>query len=270
MKSPVQARRKHQLIYHYTSQDGLLGIIQEKILRVSSIRHLNDSAEFIYAIEIVRSWLTSYGESDPTWEEFIERMPKYFDIVKEVDCQVGSFSEERDQLSQWRAYTGGGVGYSIGFDFGMLKAFADAQGFELIRCLYKRDEHNELADRVVKKVQKTLNEHSVDGALAVCAHEVLGIAPRVKHPSFAEEREWRLTREVNLEEKVKLRPGKSMLVPYGEFKFMDEHGNTPVAEIVVGPTPHMDLSKRSVERLLLANDMGHVPIIESAVPFRNW
>jgi len=47
-----QASPKPKTIYHYTSQEGLLGIIQEGLLRVSSIRHLNDSAELIYAIEI--------------------------------------------------------------------------------------------------------------------------------------------------------------------------------------------------------------------------
>ena len=272
MNPPSQAPRRPQTIYHYTSQEGLLGIIQEGILRVSSIRHLNDSAELIYAIEIVSSWLTSHGEDGPGWEEFIERMPKYFDLVKEADCHVGSFSQERDQLSQWRAYTGGGVGYSIGFDFGMLRSFAEAQKFELVRCFYTQDEHNVLADGVASRIQKALDQHSVDTALALCAHHVLRIAPRVKHPSFAEEKEWRLTKEVGHEEKekVKFRAGKSMLVPYGEFMFVDEADNTPITEIVVGPTPHMELSKRSVERLLRAHDMGHVPIIDSAVPFRNW
>jgi hypothetical protein len=200
-------------------------------------------------------------------------MPKHFELLKEVDCHVGSFSQECDQLSQWRAYTGGGVGYSIGFNFGMLKSFADEQKYELARCFYTQSEHNVLADGVVTKIKKTLADQSVDIALAVCAHEVLRFAPRVKHPSFSEEQEWRLTKEVGTEEgegQVKFRAGKSMLVPYGQFGLRDEYDNTPITEIVVGPTPHMDLSKRSVERLLLTHDMGHVAIIESTVPFRNW
>ena len=269
----MQTLSKPRTIYHYTSQEGLLGIIHEGILRVSSIRHLNDAAELIHATEIMRTRLETFSDDHPlSWDEFIEHLPTYLELVKESDCYVGSFSQERDQLSQWRAYTGGGVGYSIGFNFGMLKDFADEQGFELVRCVYSQEEHSEFINVVVSKIQNILREHSVDAALAQCAHEVLRIAPRVKHPSFAEEKEWRLTKEVSPwpEEKVKFRPGKSMLVPYGEFICRDEHDNTPITEIVVGPTPHMELSKRSVERLLMSHDMAHVPVLDSLVPFRNW
>jgi hypothetical protein len=265
----VQTTGRPKTIHHYTSQEGLLGIIQEGILRVSSIRHLNDAAEMTHAIELVKSRLNLSAWNSVAWEQFIERLPKHLELVKESDCHVGSFSQERDQLSQWRAYTRGGVGYSIGFNVGMLEDFADDQKFELVRCVYTAEEHNELSNGVVTKIEKFLPDN-VDTALALCAHHVLRIAPRVKHPSFAEEKEWRITKEVGLEESVKFRSGKSMLVPYGEFIFKDEHDNTPITEIVVGPTPHMELSKRSVERLLLAHDMAHVPVIDSLVPFRNW
>jgi hypothetical protein len=47
-----------EIIYHYTSQQGLLGIVNGKSLWVSSIRHLNDAAEFGYSVEMIREILT--------------------------------------------------------------------------------------------------------------------------------------------------------------------------------------------------------------------
>jgi hypothetical protein len=46
------------LIFHYTSQQGLLGIIKDKALWLSSIRHLSDAKEFGYAVELVQSLIT--------------------------------------------------------------------------------------------------------------------------------------------------------------------------------------------------------------------
>ena len=257
-------------IYHYTSQEGLLGIIQSTKLWASSIRHLNDAAELNYATELIENRLESYTQDKTReWKEFTKRIPRYLALLREADCHVGSFSQEKDQLGQWRAYTGGGAGFSIGFDFVRMRDFARAQGYKLVRCVYSQQEHDEMSDAVVKRIREVL-QSSVEDALAFAAHQVLQIGTIVKHPAFAEEREWRITREVDLEEATKFRTGKSMLIPYGELIFQDENHNTPIVEIVVGPTPHMELSKRSLERLLISRDMAHVPIVESSVPFRNW
>jgi hypothetical protein len=110
----------------------------------------------------------------------------------------------------------------------------------------------------------------VDEAVLRCVTDFMAFAPRVKHPAFKEEQEWRLFKMTDIEEAVKFRAGKSMLIPYGEFVFRDDNDNTPIVEIVVGPNPHMALSKASVERLLVASDLGHVTVLESSVPFRNW
>jgi len=270
-------------IYHYTSQAGLLGIIHDKALWVSSIRHLNDSAELSYAISMLKGGLDSPwpdfdvdDSADPLtelWVMFREGVLKQLEVLENSDSHVGSFSQERDQLSQWRAYTSGEVGFSIGFNLGMLKSFAEAQHFELLRCTYETSEHRILVSQLLNEAQKMLDkkgEHGVDEAVIRCVRDFMRFAPRFKHPSFKEEKEWRLFKTVEMEEPAKFRIGKSMLVPYGEFDFEDEYNNTPVVEIVIGPTPHMALSKASVERLLVTSDMGHVAVIESSVPFRNW
>jgi hypothetical protein len=278
MSVPSELPAIPQTLYHYTSQEGLLGIMRGKMLWVSSIRHLNDAAELSYAIAILKKYLAGpeIGPEDQlsdTWILFQQGVTKYLGVLENSDSYVGSFSEERDQLSQWRAYTGGGVGFSIGFDFEMLKNAATTRKFELLRCTYAVKEHDEYVRSLIEKSKRALREEGmrgVDKAVIQCVSEFMTFAPRLKHPTFKEEQEWRVFKTTDLGEPVKFRAGKSMLVPYGEFPFRDEHNNTPIVEVVVGPNPHMALSKSSVEGLLIASDLGHVAVLESSVPFRNW
>lgn len=45
-------------LYHYTSQRGLLGILESKKLWMTNILYLNDSSEFIYTWELVKPELS--------------------------------------------------------------------------------------------------------------------------------------------------------------------------------------------------------------------
>jgi Protein of unknown function (DUF2971) len=260
-----------EIVYHYTSQKGLLGIIQQKVLWVSSIRHLNDAAEASFAVELMREQLKPLPEDDPSlWNPFYERVSTYFETVQDADSFVGSFSQERDQLGQWRAYTGGGVGFSIGFNFKMLKDLASVQKFEFQQCVYTSKEHGAFIASLIERARQALRQKDVDQAVMICAGGLVMVAPRLKHPSFAEEKEWRLFAYVGKSSRpMKFRQGRSMLIPYGEFKLANADGKMPTVEIVVGPTPHAQLSIESVARLLSASGMD-VPITNSSVPFRNW
>ena len=150
---------------------------------------------------------------------------------------------------------------------------ARTQKFELLRCTYAVKEHDEYVRVLIEKSKRALREEGtrgVDSAVVQCVTEFMTFAPRLKHPTFKEEQEWRIFKRPDPGDSPKFRAGKSMLVPYGEFPFRDEHNNTPIVEVVVGPNPHMALSKSSVEGLLIASDLRDVAVLESSVPFRNW
>jgi hypothetical protein len=48
----LEQSHRPDILYHYTTQEGLLGILKEGVIRASSIQHLNDSSEFTYAVKI--------------------------------------------------------------------------------------------------------------------------------------------------------------------------------------------------------------------------
>jgi hypothetical protein len=134
--------QKEELLYHYTSQRGLLGILVENAIWATHINYLNDASEFKRGLGIVRRHVQkiridpltqTFGNSPEVTAQFLEKtlrdsVGQALGIMDQVDVFVASFfdssncSSDRsakdagDVLEQWRAYSGDTVGISIGFD----------------------------------------------------------------------------------------------------------------------------------------------------------
>src|SRR5271157_272364 len=104
------------MLYHYTTAEGLKGIIQQDKIWATNFRYVNDRTEFLYANSILESELRSRL---PTKRKLIDAV---FDailqtddlLVGAVDIFIACFCEKGDLLSQWRGYGGRGGGYAIG------------------------------------------------------------------------------------------------------------------------------------------------------------
>jgi hypothetical protein len=104
------------------------------------------------------------------------------------------------------------------------------------------------------------------------AHTLSLVACLIKHPSFAEEREWRLVSLVENRSRSMLlyRQGQSMIIPYQTVPLGDDRKLLPVRQIYVGPTPHPELAVNSVTGLLAATGHDEIAVERSAVPYRGW
>jgi hypothetical protein len=92
------------LLYHYTSQEGLLGILRDKSLRMSSIFHLSDAAEFSYAIQIAQDtltvkWARETGPVLKLYDGLIDAI-SVLESLAQQSLYVCSFSGIGDLLSQ--------------------------------------------------------------------------------------------------------------------------------------------------------------------------
>ena len=111
------------IIYHYTSPNGFKSIIENKKLRFTDCRYLNDFTEGKYALDlcyknrdmlfennedIKSAFVKSYEKND------LEKLSPYnnFQVFQ------SSFSYNPDSLCLWNYYTKGDSikGYNIGFD----------------------------------------------------------------------------------------------------------------------------------------------------------
>jgi DUF2971 family protein len=266
----------NSILYHYTTQEGFLGIVTDGVIRASSIQHLNDESEFQYAARMAFQLVDELT----TDADIRDRMKAILVSTRyQWDAFVSSFSEQGDQLGQWRAYGQGG-GISIGFDVESLKERAAAQSYSLEKCSYDAAA-NRAAIRPLLEwaVQKKPFEPA---DTFVFLNKFLRIAPKFKHPSFVAEEEWRLfnVRAAPFAHgkpyaDIFYRPGKSFFVPYRNFALTDSHipeSLLPISKVYIGPTPHADLSVWTVRNCLHTKGLRMLgtKIEKSSIPYRNW
>ena len=130
-------------LFHYTTADGLFGILRSDELRASSYAFMNDRSEFTYGANLLRAVIeerarSPLGETDQDYYEAILRSRN--PIVS--DLYLVCFCAERDLLSQWRGYGGAGSRYCIQFD---PAGFTKLHGASpLLPVLYDQDEQRKL------------------------------------------------------------------------------------------------------------------------------
>jgi hypothetical protein len=234
---PVEKERPKGLLYHYTTSDGLLGIIQRSHIWATHIRYFNDQSEFQNAFDrqysdaFVSSFVPGADESlkvgirdimisvRSKWENFLTA------FTDDESAHIEDSSAAGDRLSQWRSYSRGSGGYSLGFDHdGLLGswdgcALRRANGALWIqRCIYraaqKIEEAKSIGSEGLKRLlsmkenltSEFLREHKRNpdeqecatiqekciskGAAATSAAYPIHAA-RFKHEAFWEECEWR-------------------------------------------------------------------------------
>jgi hypothetical protein len=186
-------------LYHYTTQRGLLGIIDSKKMWVTHTQYLNDRREFVHAVELVKKELDRRLEVEQVEGTrdlllFMQRALGWGAPEKNSVC-VCSFSEDRDSLSQWRAY-GGVSGYAIGFPPDVLYRAAFNKRWFLAPCIYLTSEQLALVEQFVDTITTqnaamhfTDEETQSDGRLLTYGANLLAqlnrFAPVLKDKHFA-------------------------------------------------------------------------------------
>lgn len=280
----LSAKRRPSVLYHYTSGPGLIGILQSKSIWATNIRFLNDSTEYSLALKLAQEVI----------QNLIEDAHNKFDlglynVLKEKlagekgqgEVYVSSFTENGDQLSQWRAYCPPAGGYAIGFKSKSLMEPGGSNSDRfLARCTYDLPSQKELIRNLIQTVAEfaegSVHDHVTHDRVFRESFKLLGrllplVAPALKDSSFSEEQEWRLVRLPSSFEDgtQQFRQGRSMLIPYYQHSFPTENGTAPIEELVVGPTPHPDLARDAAQALLMTHRRP-AAVRSSSIPYRTW
>ncbi len=120
---------RKKIIYHYTSSEGLRGILESNEIWLTNTAFANDTTE----CKSLQNEKDLFVENEITnlfvkkqWESFVRHADK------KQDLYVVSFSKDDNSLDQFRTYGN----YCIGFDAQVLTK----EGFYLHKCVYSKDE----------------------------------------------------------------------------------------------------------------------------------
>lgn len=196
-------------IYHYTSSEGLLGIIESEKLRLTHSSYLNDPTEILYGHEEIVNHANGYrkkSDKDKDVEYFWSRFSEPFCSMREKQpVFVCSFSCAKNDLTQWRSYANNGHGFCLEFNAGLFSKVPPQYMGELIifnKLRYGKDSVKEIYDEIILKVEKSLmllqlaNDLIVNKFMEELAKQVsvliLYLGVLVKHPCYESEKEARL------------------------------------------------------------------------------
>ena len=257
-------------LYHYTTFSGLLGIVGSNKIWAGDIRYMNDSAELKHTVDLIRIEITERivaGHAKPDLlNQFLDWVTHR--ITNGHMLFASSFRANGNLLSQWQGYSRIGKGVSLGFNPKFILKCAQAQSFQIGKCIYNRKEQRRLICQVIDSVETLADtseknqeiQHNSDkislyhDAFQKIESDLLRIAAILKHPSFKEEEEWRIVSPVipdYCKEPVLFREGASMLVPYIEFNLAGStHSSLVLDHLYLGPTPNITISMNSLKMFL--------------------
>lgn len=279
--------RPPRKLFHYTSPVGLLGILKSRSVWATNIRFLNDRSEFSFALKLAREALQErVAKAKSGFDRALYTvLEERFRVEGTSKVYVSSFSENSDQLSQWRAYCPPAGGYAAGFRSKFLVSLGAKEAPHpdriLTRCVYEQDAHREVIDKVFEAIVQFAEEslHSKvehDRVFREC-FKLFGrllplVAPALKDPSFEEEDEWRLICLPSAFEsqELRFREGRSTLVPFYEYSLGLRSGSLPIEDLIIGPTPHPALAREATLDLLSSFRLASATVTSSVIPYRSW
>jgi Protein of unknown function (DUF2971) len=279
------------LLWHYTNGSSLIAILDSMTIFSTHLSCLNDTTEWRYGSNLLQDAMAALRESrqhDDIALQFLDDAISSFKENPDFPAQavvphfVACFSEERDDLSQWRAYGGGENGYAIGFMAGDLWGCSTSM---LARVNYDSVLHKELAkkaaERMVEFCREALNKYTPSDPvefrkefLVEWERAITMVAPLIKDPAFIKENECRIAKGFMPNDMDKLKfiqkgsmmsrhlplqpPGRTPTSPY----------RLPISEIIVGPCRHPQISRTSVETLLRQKGYPRDLVTISKIPFQ--
>lgn len=290
--------RISQPVFHYTDANGLMGILDSNTLWFTDIRYLNDPSEFHFgrefALTALRRAASKHGSTDTLVKIFCDQMLSGLDAaLPEFAMFVGSFSRDKDDLGQWRAYSDDGKGFCLGISpsvFAPTELQEDPLKNEVsivIRYNATEAEAEQMAG--VEKAVELLKRPNIIWALnqtpglwklflmqlsMALAEWIYFVSVGFKHPAYRAEEEIRLLL-INEAEKlhpyVKTRVRNGVLVPYIPWPFSPSlHQKDTITHIRVGPSAPWS-AEGALRTLLNAQGISleSVKVERSTIPYHS-
>ena len=279
-------------MFHYTSAEGALAILQSGRMRFTDYAYLNDMREITHGLDVIRSVLDdeTHTAGSPALTSLKAHLGDV-DPVSRYNIYTTSFSSDSDSLSQFRLYGPVALGFEANPNgFGFFKGdicfdhviYDPAKQVRLIQTflnLIKQSEEKDAALIKSDEAKKVTAEY-------LTGH-LLQIASFFKHRAFSDEREVRLVYSEPLEAmenfgqetaKRQFRASGGLIVPFTDTIDMYRASSSgddeqlpprlPLKSVVIGPVAQAEALANGMRNLLSAEGYHDVVVSLSEAPFR--
>lgn len=212
---------KTDTLYHYCSLDTFLCIVKNSSIWLSDVQKSNDSKELAWfrhqyydyisdkykktddknikqICEIILSIALEDGYNNvPSWLRLSsgEISNQLQEIFNSLRVYAFCFSELSDSLGQWRGYANDGKGVAIGFS----KEYFESISGHKLSCPYfnfllGNISYNNKCDypKLFDEMFSLHDSSKTDMFVLNSMFDLINVSALFKHPSFSEEREWRI------------------------------------------------------------------------------
>ena len=230
-------------IYHYTSAEGLMGIVASGTIRFTEYSSLNDATEGDYIFFVLKSLLNYDIAYDKRFiNEIVQHVDAndYYDVYPDKDLKyfISCFSLNNDSLPMWNYYANK-KGYNINFDFydikqeveKIQKKYPKNVYFEPYQVLYETEKQKEFLIEHLNYVYKIWKDRKSDFIIKFFLNYLNSIKFAFKHPAFKSEDEVRFVYKIKKEffnseiaktgekELIKIKEKNGYFVPFIDVPF---------------------------------------------------
>jgi hypothetical protein len=187
-------------LHHYTSFNGLMGILTSNAVWASDVRFLNDDTEIDYGKRVCFDALM--GIHDRRLLPYVGAIARSLEANFGVDTYVACFSRSGTLQSQWMDYADRHRGYAIAFDGLCLSWLWAPPALRLMPVEYGPKAQNLRARRAVERALEDIDlerrhrspnlEFTIQSRLHLLAVEMMYLCASFKSWGWRREQEWRL------------------------------------------------------------------------------
>lgn len=295
--------KKGDKLYHYTTAEGVRGIVENREFLATKSDFLNDKLEFQYAVEVMERLTEKYIVNQELRERFFSKLKKEIDrfgVITPIcegdgDCEmdemsfyVVAFSKLQNNSLLWAEFTDF-RGYCLEFDYEKIVEGFQNRVFLHGTVIYDEEEQmNGLLESLLSCIRNLIeegvtdlegffeeeanpSEESLDKLVTEMSVVCSVYAMFFKKSFFEGEQEYRfifppLINSIGTD-KPNFRLLDQIFLPYIMVEFEGGKENVPLESVMVGAKNNSDIAVRGMRYFLKTQGLD-IPVLLSDIPLR--
>lgn len=199
-----------EFIYHYTSLDNFIKILDSKTFFMFNIYQMNDYKENVTIFDALHRVILQKKSFIP--DDYLKKLDEVFEYFDMDFTFVSCFTELRDSLSQWRSYGDDGNGICIIINpknLGINYSLPSHNGItenhiSFHNVVYSTEQQDKIIGEILDQSIFHADTYGKNKARGFANHvyeHTARFAPIFKINEFQEEKEWRIIYKTVLAEK---------------------------------------------------------------------